>query len=664
MTGRTNATDSSTPQRSVDRWRAAMAAAAGASMLLAAPAWMLANAVLPTGPSDAATLTTMLALAVVVTLLDPRGHGPDAGAAPPSRPALSLYLSGAAALVIGLYAVVFETAQIGLAAPGTGTTLVGVATLVAVTVATLLRLGPVMPGIVLGVAVLVLWVGPGLPPRIATLPISAERLVAYLAFDNNGLLSRLLYIAFATIAPFVIFGTLFARLGADRAIADPLMHLMRNCVGGPSKAAVLSSSCFGLVSGSAVANVSTSAPITVPMMLRDRMTRAEAAGIEAVASSVGQVLPPVLGASAFVMAEWLALPYREIALGALAPSLLSLVFLVLLVDLDARRRAAAMPPGQRAAHGSRQPSWTLAPGPLARVILPLLALGAMLFHGGIPAGQAALLATAVVMGLHLGWPGPVPFPARCAQIRAALRAAVPSVAAVTLLAAMAAILMALLQVTGASFVLTQGLMAVSQGNYALLGLLTGVLVLFLGMGMPTVGVYVLAASLCAPILVEAGTVPIAAHLFILFMGMLSMVTPPVAMATLTAAMAADAPFWGTCRCALRYAVGLMLMAAVILIQPALVAPLTDPLFIVALPPLVLMLALVAAALAGHVGIALSGARRVLMGLGALICLSAVAAAEIGMYWWLTLGLSASLLAAHTQWGQRVLASMTLQGRTS
>jgi TRAP transporter 4TM/12TM fusion protein len=491
-------------------------------------------------------------------------------------------------------------------------------------------------------------------------PISPERLAAYLAFDSNGLMSRLLFIAAGTIAPFVIFGTLFARLGADRAIAEPLLYLMRNCVGGPSKAAVLSSTAFGLVSGSAVANVSTSAPITVPMMLRDRISRAEAAGIEAVASSVGQVMPPVMGASAFLMAEWLGRPYRDIVLAATVPALLCVVFLILIVDFDARRRAAS-----EAAPPPIAPPVTALPwAGLVRVVLPLVALGFALFHGGIAPGRAALMATALVVALHLALPGGGRPAARVSAILAAAQASVPAITGVMLLTAMAALVMALLQVSGASFMLTQRLIDLSQGSFALLALLTTALVLFLGLGMPTIGVYVLAASLCAPVLAAGGTDPLAAHLFILFVGMLSMVTPPVAMASLTAAMIAGAPLWRTCAHGMRFGAGLTLVAAAILIQPALVAPLDDPRFMAAVLPLMLALGLVAAALAGHVGFAVGAAGRLVMLAAALAALSAMASAEVGPAWWLTLAIGASLLAVQTAAGRRMLGTIVARRRPS
>jgi TRAP-type uncharacterized transport system fused permease subunit len=262
-----------------------------------------------------------------------------------------------------------------------------------------------------------------------------------------------------------------------------------------------------------------------------------------------------------------------------------------------------------------------------------------------------------VIALHLALPGEGRLAARVSAILAAAQASVPAITGVMLLTAMAALVMALLQVSGAGFMVTQRLIDLSQGSFALLGLLTAALVLFLGLGMPTIGVYVLAASLCAPVLAAAGTDPLAAHLFILFVGMLSMVTPPVAMATLTAAMIAEAPLWRSCAHGMRYGAGLMVVAAAILIQPALVAPLDHPDFLAAVLPLMLALGLVAAALAGHVGLGVGATGRLVMLAAALAALSAMASAQVDAAWWLTIAIGTGLLAIQTASGRRLLATL-------
>lgn len=556
--------------------------ALAAALLLLVVGWTLGMAD-PLGAEGFMGLA--LALATACALLE---RGTARGVSAADAPAL-LALAALAAL-----AMLHPALQLRVVRPDAAMLALGATALTAVVAATWRRMGAALP-VVLGLlALFVLLVGPTLPERFSTRAVEPARVAAYLAFDTNGLMSRMLYIATATIAPFVLFGGLFAASGAGKALTAPLQKMLRGCHGGSSKAAVLGSAVFGMVSGSAVANVTTSGPVTIPMMVRDGVPPHEAAAVEAMASTNGQMTPPVMGASAFLMAEWLGLPYAQVALAATAPALLSFAALILFIDFIARAKARRP---QAAPQEAEPIDW---PG-LGLALAPFVVLGHALFVAGLAPGRAAVLGCATLALIRLALAVRSGLALAAADLARAALASAPAVVGVVLLAACAALIMGLLNVSGAGFMLTVRLIDLAGGAFAPLAAMTAALAMLLGLGMPTVGVYLVSASLCAPALIAAGAQPLAAHMFILGAGMLSMITPPVALASFTAAMIAHAAPWRTAVAAMRLGVAPLMVSWAVLIQPALLDPLSGPPFVAALAAVAAALALLTAAMAGHVG---------------------------------------------------------------
>lgn len=632
--------------------------AASVGLLLLLPAWVL-------GWTEASGLAldtelflgASLALAAALAFLLPRGDAP-AEAAEPDRPRGWQVAAALAALAaLGVLALMQPHVHLRIARPDMPMLAAGTLAIAAVVAATWRRLGVVLPLVLLALAVFVFWIGPALPDRFATRPVSGARFVAYLAFDTNGLLSRLVYIAVATIAPFVFFGTLIAATGAGRSLTEPLQRLLASSPGGPAKAAVASSALFGTVSGSAVANVSTSGPITIPLMVRGGMAPHRAAAVEAVASSGGQLLPPIMGASAFLIAEFLGLPYAEVALAALVPACLVFAALLLTIDFGARARGERLAP-EAPSDPRRMSDDGLSPRArlLLHAVVPMAVLVHQLFVVAVAPGKAALVASGVAMAIFLATPGHGGLTARAMALLRAAAASVPPIAGIILLAGAAALVMGLLNLSGAGFMLTLRLVELAGGSFALLAALTAALTLLLGLGMPTVGVYVIAASLCAPALVAAGAVPLSAHLFVLAVGMLSMVTPPVALASFSAAMIAGAPLWRTAFTALGYALGLVVVAAAFLFQPVLLEPGAGLPFFAALLPCLMALALVSAAQAGHAFLPLGPLAR-LAAVGLAACnLVVMTIGQPSPLWATALLAGAALLVLHSPAGQRLIRS--------
>ena len=482
------------------------------------------------------------------------------------RPAsLRLANHAFAALVLAAFlwvSVVYPELERSLALTPPHAIALGLVMILGVLEAVRRRTGHFLPFLLLFLVVVALYLGPELPSALATRAVSPARLTVYLAFDTNALLSRLLHVAAVTIAPFILFGALLNGFGAGIALTQRIAQLVQNAPGGPAKASVLGSAGFGLVSGSAVANVTTVGGLSIPMMVRAGYPRHHAAAIEAVASTGGQLLPPMMGAAAFLMAEFLEIPYRHVALAAIAPGLLFYVALYLAIDFEARRRGSLVLSEAPKLEAGATPAhpW--------RYLIAVLILIHLLFVEGRSPQVSGLYATLVLIVCHLAWPltGILD---RLRQTGRQLMAATSTIADIVVLAAAAALVIGVLNLTGLAFALTLQMLALSGGLLVPLLGLSAALCIILGLGMPTVGVYVLLSTLAAPALITLGTEPIAAHLYLLYFGMLSMITPPIAIASFAAASVAGAAPWPTAFKAVRLSAAIYVIPIAFVTQPEL-----------------------------------------------------------------------------------------------
>jgi TRAP transporter 4TM/12TM fusion protein len=380
--------------------------------------------------------------------------------------------------------------------------------------------------------------GWALPEPFTSRPVALGRLMVYLGIDTNALLGSTLHIAIVVVVPFIIMGQVLARCGGADFFADLATALMGRFRGGTGKIAVAGSALFGMISGSAVANVASVGTITIPLMKRSGFPPHTAASIEAVGSTGGQIAPPVMGAAAFLMAEYLQVPYAEVMVAAIIPAFLYYAALFMQVDLEAAKLGIAGAPREslpKLAIVLRQ-GWHFP--------IPFAVLVGGLIWAHMEAEYAALLATGVLIVLALA----VPHKGRRLTVKEVASAVVSAGGAVIdiiAITAIAGILIGVLNLTGVAFSLTQQLLTISGGSLPLLLLVTAVAAFILGLPLPTVGVYVILATLAAPALVQAGISPMQAHLFVLFQGILGMVTPPVALAAFAAATIARSDQWRT-----------------------------------------------------------------------------------------------------------------------
>ncbi|GGO83394.1 ATP-binding protein [Marinobacterium nitratireducens] len=393
--------------------------------------------------------------------------------------------------------------------------------------------GWILPAITAGFALFGL-LGHLVPGQLQGREVAFDQLTVYLGLDSNSVLGMPLTIATAVVIPFIVMGMMLQSAGGSDFFTEISTALMGKYRGGSAKIAVTASGLFGSISGSAVSNVTSTGMLTIPLMKKGGYPGGTAAAIEAVASTGGQLVPPVMGAAAFLMAEFLQVPYSEVVMAALIPSLLYYLALFLQVDmLAAKNNIAPVPEEDRApAAPTFKAGW--------QFLIPFVLLILALFGLNWDAGLAALLATGslILIGLSWGYKG------RRMSLQGTLDALLKSGCAVLdiiMIGAAAGIIIGVMNISGLGFGITMALVHFAQGNLVLLLLLSAIVCIILGMGMPTVGVYILLATLVAPALVEVGVSPVAAHLFVLYFGMMSMLTPPVAIAAFAAATIAGEP---------------------------------------------------------------------------------------------------------------------------
>ena len=381
-----------------------------------------------------------------------------------------------------------------------------------------------------------------------------QRIVSQTFLQSQGVFGIALRIMFTYVFLFVLFGALLERTGATDFILSFSRRLLGQSAGGPAKVAVLSSGLMGSLSGSAVANTATTGTFTIPLMRAAGFRPALAAGVEAAASSGGALVPPIMGAGAYMMLEMVDPPvtYLAIVRAALLPALLYYISLLLVVHLLARRlgTGTAQPAPQRS---------NLLPGGVffaafATLILCLV-LGYTPFRAVTLSLVAMLLLAACGKSSRVGPRGLVQAMERAAQAGTALVAA----------AACVGTLIGVVTLTGVGAKLPGVLLALAQNSLPAALVLLMVSTIILGMGLPSAVCYLLMATLVGPVLADLGPTPLAGHFFIFYFGMMSMVTPPVALAAYTAAAIAGSPVLQTGWAAFRFAlVGFALPFAFVL----------------------------------------------------------------------------------------------------
>ena len=361
-------------------------------------------------------------------------------------------------------------------------------------------------------------------------PLSAKRILEQISITSEGIFGSSLGISATYVVIFIILAGFLETTGAGQFFIDIASSATGTKRGGPAKIAVVGSCLFGSISGSSVANVVSTGTFTIPLSKSVGYPSYFAGAVEAVASTGGQLMPPVMAAVAFIMADNLSVPYISICGAALIPAVLYYWSLFSMVDAKAVKLGIAGLKKEQLPQGREvlKNGWFLA--------LPFLVLIALMMMNYTPmkAGFYAIVSLLVILLIFdrkkLNW----------VNITNALENGAKGVISVSVTSACAGIIVGVIMITGLGLKFTSIITTVSNGNLLIALILSAVVAIILGMGLPTVPAYIVMSSLVAPALIKMGVAPMAAHMFVLYFAVLSCITPPVAIASYAAAAIADA----------------------------------------------------------------------------------------------------------------------------
>jgi TRAP transporter 4TM/12TM fusion protein len=483
------------------------------------------------------------------------------------------WLISLAAIATALYQWVFEVDLIQRSGDLTAAdTVIGVLLIALVFEAARRVMGIALP-IICGVFLAYGLLGEYLPGDLAHRGYGYDQIINQLSFGTEGLYGTPTYVSATYIYLFILFGAFLEQAGMIKLFTDFAMGLFGHKLGGPAKVAVVSSALMGTITGSGIANVVTTGQFTIPLMKRFGYKPAFAGGVEATSSMGSQLMPPVMGAVAFIMAETINVPYVEIAKAALIPAILYFGSVFWMVHLEAKRSSLKGLPKDQcpSALGAVKENWYL--------LIPLLVLVYLLFSGRTPlfSGMVGLALTAIVIlgsAIIFRVRG---FGLRCAfwialgilctgffQMGIAVIFAVIAVLVVMcwfikggrdtlticlhalvegarhavpvgIACALVGIIIGVVSLTGVASTFAGYILAIGRDNLLLSLILTMITCLVLGMGIPTIPNYIITSSIAAPALLELGVPLIVSHMFVFYFGILADLTPPVALACFAAA---------------------------------------------------------------------------------------------------------------------------------
>jgi TRAP transporter 4TM/12TM fusion protein len=377
--------------------------------------------------------------------------------------------------------------------------------------------------------------GPWLPGFLGHGGAAPLKLLDLLMLTVEGVFGIPALVSATFIFLFVLFGAVMLRGGLLRFFTDVALAVAGSTRGGAAKVAVISSGLFGMVNGSAIANAVTTGAFTIPLMKRAGYRPEFAASVESTASMGGQLIPPVMGAAAFIMAETLGLPYWSIAVSAAIPGVLYFVAVGVMVHFEAARAGLPVLPHAelpRLAPVLRRDLHLLA-GPA--VLVWFLVEGRSPLFAGVWALVAAVAASWVRRETRMG----------PAALFAVLVEGAQGAMAVALACATVGVVVGVVAITGLGLKLATGIVGIAQGNLLVTLLLTMVAALVLGTGLPTSATYIITSIMAAPALEQLGVPRLAAHMFVFYFGILADLTPPTAISTYATASIAGADVWRT-----------------------------------------------------------------------------------------------------------------------
>jgi TRAP transporter 4TM/12TM fusion protein len=409
-----------------------------------------------------------------------------------------------------------------------------------------------------------------LPGLFAHRGYSWERILEHSYLGLEGVMGIPLGVSATVIFIYLLFAQFLEKTGIRQFFIDIAMALTGWSPGGPAKVAVISSALEGTISGSSIANTAGSGSFTIPMMKKLGYSGEFAAAVEASASTGGQIMPPIMGAAAFVMVEFLNIPYLDIAKAAAIPALLYFTGVFLMVHFEARRV------GLKGLPKENLPKFKDVILKQGYLILPLVLIFYLMDAGFSPARAAVYaMAMAWVFGLFKKETRMGLF-----TILKTMEEAARGALAVIAACATAGIIVGIVTLTGIGLKLSANMVDLAGNSLIVALVFTMFASLVLGMGIPTTATYIVLATMAAPALEKLGVVPIAAHLFVFYFGIVADITPPVALAVYTGAAIAGSDPWKTGLQAVKLALGAFLVPYIFALSPVMVLVGATPVTIV------------------------------------------------------------------------------------
>lgn len=432
------------------------------------------------------------------------------------------------------------------------------------------------------------FLGPYMPGILAHRGVSLRRLIDFLYLGADGIFGIPLGVSATYVFLFILFGSFLTESGAGKFFMDLASGLLGHVRGGPGLVAVGSSSLFGSISGSAVANVVGTGTFTIPLMKRLGFKKEFAGAVEAVASTGGQIMPPVMGAAAFIVAEIIGIPYIKLCLHAVLPAVLFYFAVGVTVYLEAGKQGLEGLPRHELPN-----VWTVL-GEGGHLLLPIIVIVGFLVSGytAIKAGLYGLIS--VIIASMVKKETRMDIRGILRALEEGARTAIPVVSACSC----AGIIIGVVMYTGLGVRFGSILMWLSRGKPAMALILSMLGALVLGMALPTSAAYIVQASLAAPALIEMGFGRIQAHLFLFYFAVISCITPPVAMAAYAAAGLAEADPMKTGFTAFRVGIAAYIIPFMFAYNAALILLGQPAELLIAVPSAVIGVASLAAASAG------------------------------------------------------------------
>jgi TRAP transporter 4TM/12TM fusion protein len=378
--------------------------------------------------------------------------------------------------------------------------------------------------------------GQYMPGLLAHRGLSIERFVDLQVLSPNGIFGLPIGVSAELVFYFILFGAFLERSGGGELFSDLAYSVTGRVRGGAAKTSVVSSALYGTISGSAVANVVVDGMITIPLMKRSGFNASFASAVEAVASTGGQIMPPVMGAAAFILAQIVGVSYWQVAIAAAIPACLYYVALYFAIDFESVKR------GFKGLTKEELPDVRSGLKLRIHLIIPLIILVYYIISGEVTPVTAVLRAVMATIALSFLRKATMMGPTR---MLSALEKGAKESVSVAIPCAVAGVVIGVIINSGLGLKFTDLMIYLSGGVLIITLILVMVAVIILGMGMPTSAAYLLAAILMAPALVNLGVTPLAAHMFIFYFAVISMITPPVALAAYAAASIGGADLWDT-----------------------------------------------------------------------------------------------------------------------